>query len=135
MDDADPASGASKVPTSMLEGKSSSGRLLFRGDGFDAVLGQSNLLPLVKLFDPQGLRGFDELLDRNDAPDAFDEVKSIANEVEVTLAVFGQLRLLGKDMHGFTKPGGDGFAVLDMLAKRFAKAQDRIDLTMILPVA
>lgn len=91
--------------------------------GLNAVLGQSNLLPLLNFLDLQGLRCADELLNRDNAPDALDEIERFANKIEIALAVFGQLRLLGKEMHGFAESGGNGFPVFDMLAKRFAKAR------------
>ena len=80
------------------------------------------------------MRSLDEILNRDNAPDALDKIERFANKVEITLAVLGHLRLLGKEMHGFAKSGGDGFAVLDMLAKRFAKTQNRVELAAILPV-
>ena len=101
---------------------------------FDAVLGQAETLPLGIFFHLEGMRSLDEILNRDNASDALDKIERFANKVEITLAVLGHLRLLGKEMHGFAKSGGDGFAVLDMLAKRFAKAQDRVELAAILPV-
>ena len=80
------------------------------------------------------MRCADELLNRDNAPDALDEIERFANKIEIALAVFGQLRLLGKEMHGFAESGGNGFPVFDMLAKRFAKAQNGIELAAILPI-